>query len=112
MAKKRESTTIDKEIATELAMGSISIYRKLVAEAEKLDTLLVDVVSREGNHKTEVHAIVSAIAQMGEIVRKQLSELLVTPKSKKQGGRGGGGSVDADDPVNKLVERLSEIEDD
>lgn len=110
MAKKHEG--ISKEIAEELAKGSLDIYRRLMKEADKVPDLIVPVVSREGNVKPEIHPIVNAIAQAAETLRRQLSELLVTPKSKKTGGRGSGGSTDADDPLSKLVEKINELDDD
>lgn len=109
--KKKEGTGISKEIAEELAKGSLTIYRRLVKEADGLDTLLVRVVTREGNEKPEVHPIVNAIAQAAETLRRQLSELLVTPKSKKT-SRNAGGGADGDDPLSKMVERLTELDDD
>ena len=115
MAKKKveSASPIDREVLTELNQGILLIYRKLLKEIESMDSLIVEVISREGNKKYEVHAIVNAANQTGEMLRRGLSEAVVTPKSKKTGGRrGAGGSTDDDDPLSKLVEKINELDDD
>lgn len=102
--------TIDKQIQIELAKGSLDVYRKLVAEAAKMPTLIVKVTSREGNTKDEIHPIVQAINQSAETLRRQLSELLVTPKSK--GTRSGRTADSTDDPLATLLEKINDISDD
>ena len=102
--------TIDKQIQIELAKGSLDVYRKLVAEADNLPSLIVKVTSREGNTKDEIHPIVQAINQSAETLRRQLSELLVTPKSK--GTRSGRSADSTDDPLATLLEKINDISDD
>lgn len=102
--------TIDKQIQIELAKGSLDVYRKLVAEADNLPSLIVKVTSREGNTKDEIHPIVQAINQSAETLRRQLSELLVTPKSK--GTRSGRTADSTDDPLATLLEKINDISDD
>lgn len=111
MAKKKEGTAIDKKGLDELSDGSRWMYCKLLEEAKKLPSLLVKVISREGNEKWEMHPIVNAISQAAETYRRQLSEGLGTPKSKKT-ARNAGGGADGDDPMSKMLNKLEEMGDD
>ena len=106
---ERSGDSINNEILTELATCTLDVYRKLVREAEALDSLIVPVTTREGNVKPEIHPIVSAIGQTAETIRRQLSEMLVTPKSKKTKGSGGATEEDA---LSKLVSSLGNLSDD
>ena len=113
MGKKKSiearENSINNEILTELATCTLDVYRKLVREAEALESLIVPVTTREGNVKPEVHPIVGAIGQTAETIRRQLSEMLVTPKSKKAKGSGGAPNEDA---LSKLVSNLGSLSDD
>ena len=104
---RKATEAIDKQIQIELAKGSLDVYRKLVAEADNLPSLIVKVTSREGNTKDEIHPIVQAINQSAETLRRQLSELLVTPKSK--GTRSGRTADTTDDPLATLMEKINQI---
>lgn len=107
---RKATEAIDKQIQIELAKGSLDVYRKLLKEVENLPSLIVDVTTREGNHKAEIHPIVTAINQSAETLRRQLSELLVTPKSK--GTRSGRTADTTDDPLATLMDKINGIGDD
>lgn len=102
--------TIDKQIQIELAKGSLYVYRRLIKEMQNVPSLIVEVTTREGNKKYEIHAVVNAANQSAETLRRQLSELLVTPKSK--GTRSGRTADSTDDPLATLMEKINGISDD
>ena len=104
-----KAVSINNEILTERATCTLDVYRKLVREANDLESLIVPVTTREGNVKPEVHPIVSAIGSTAETIRRQLSEMLVTPKSKKT--KGGCGAPE-EDALSKLVSNLGSLSDD
>ncbi|MBQ2434599.1 MAG: hypothetical protein II269_00520 [Bacteroidaceae bacterium] len=107
---RKATEAIDKQIQIELAKGSLDVYRKLLKEVDKLPSLIVEITTREGNKKAEIHPIVTAINQSAETLRRQLSELLVTPKSK--GTRSGRTADTTDDPLATLLEKINDISDD
>ena len=111
MAKKKvEVSPIDKAVLTELNQGILLIYRKLLREIESMDSLIVEVTSREGNKKYEIHPIVHATNQTGEMLRRGLSESMVTPKSK--GTRSGRVAESSEDPILAMMEKFNEMDDD
>ena len=111
MAKKKveSASPIDKAVLTELNQGILSIFRKLVKEIDSMDSLIVEVTSREGNKKFEVHAIVHAANQTGEMLRRGLSESMLTPKSK--GTRSGRVAERSEDPILEMMKKFEELDD-
>lgn len=111
MAKKKvESVSpIDRAVLTELNQGILLIYRKLLKEIESMDSLIVKVISREGHEKYEVHSIVHAANQTGEMLRRGLSESMLTPKSK--GTRSGRVAESSEDPILEMMKKFEELDD-
>lgn len=107
---RKATEAIDKQIQIELAKGTLYVYRRIIAEMEKIPSLIVEVTTREGNKKYEIHAIVNAANQTCEVARRQLSELLLTPKSR--GSRSGRTPDSTDDPLATLLEKINDISDD
>ena len=111
MAKKKveSASHIDRAVLTELNQGILLIYRKLLKEIESMDSLIVEVTSREGNKKYEIHAIVHAANQTGEMLRRGLSESMLTPKSK--GTRSGRVAESSEDPILEMMKKFEELDD-
>ena len=109
--KKTKPSTVNKEVLTEMVTCTLSVYRKLTEEAAKLPSLIIDVTSREGNVKPDVHPVVAAINSTAETLRRQLSESMVTPKSKASKGRGGADDEE-NDPLAKLISKVEQLNDD
>jgi hypothetical protein len=111
MAKKKVDgeSPIDKAVLTELNQGILLIYRKLLKEIESMGSLIVEVTSREGNKKFEIHPIVHAANQTGEMLRRGLSESMVTPKSK--GTRSGRVAESSEDPILEMMKKFEELDD-
>ncbi len=111
MAKKKveSASPIDKAVQVELTQGSLAVYRKLLDEMGNMKSLIVEVTSREGNKKFEIHPIVHAINQSAETLRRNLSELLVTPKSK--GTRSGRVAESSEDPILEMMKKFEELDD-
>lgn len=103
-----EASPIDKAVLTELTRGTLRVYRKLLEEIEGMPSLIVKVTSREGNVKDEIHPIVHAVNQTGEMLRRNLSESMVTPKSK--GSRSGRVAESSADPLLAMMEKFNELE--
>lgn len=111
MAKKKveSASHIDKAVLTELNQGILSIFRKLVNEIDSMGSLIVEVTSREGNKKYEIHPIVHAANQTGEMLRRGLSESMLTPKSK--GTRSGRVAESSEDPILEMMKKFEELDD-
>lgn len=112
MSKKKKvvsASPIDKAVLTELNQGILSIFRKLVNEIDSMGSLIVEVTSREGNKKYEIHPIVHAANQTGEMLRRGLSESMLTPKSK--GTRSGRVAESSEDPILEMMKKFEELED-
>lgn len=93
---------------------SIAYMRRVERELRSLDSLIVDKVSREGNVTPVPHALNPMYIQAVENVRRQLSEILATPKAatantrtRKDVGMG-----DAEDPMIAMLTGLMNGEDD
>ena len=93
---------------------SIAYMRRVERELRALDSLIVDKVSREGNVTPVPHALNPMYIQAVETVRRNLSEILATPKAatantrtRKDVGMG-----DAEDPLAKLMSDLNDMTDD
>ena len=109
--KKTKASTVNKEVLTEMVTCTLSVYRKLTEEAAKLPSLIIDVTSREGNVKPDIHPVVAAINSTAETLRRQLSESMVPPKSKASKGRGGADDEE-NDPLAKLISKVEQLNDD
>lgn len=111
MAKKKveSASPIDRAVLTELNQGILSIFRKLVNEIDSMGSLIVEVTSREGNKKYEIHPIVHAANQTGEMLRRGLSESMLTPKSK--GTRSGRVAESSEDPILEMMKKFEELDD-
>ena len=111
MAKKKveSASPIDRAVLTELTQGTLKVYRKLLEEMESMPSLIVKVTSREGNVKDEIHPIVHATNQTGEMLRRNLSESMVTPKSK--GTRSGRVAESSEDPILEMMKKFEELDD-
>jgi hypothetical protein len=88
--------------------------RRVERELRALDSLIVDKVSREGNSTPVPHALNPMYIQAVETVRRNLSEILATPKAatantrtRKDVGMG-----DAEDNLAKLMSDLNAMADD
>jgi hypothetical protein len=93
---------------------SIAYMRRVERELRALDSLIVDKVSREGNSTPVPHALNPMYIQAVETVRRNLSEILATPKAatantrtRKDVGMG-----DAEDNLAKLMSDLNAMADD
>lgn len=93
---------------------SIAYMRRVERELRSLPSLIVDKVSREGNVTPVPHALNPMYIQAVENVRRQLSEILATPKAatantrtRKDVGMG-----DAEDPMIAMLTGLMNGEDD
>lgn len=93
---------------------SIAYMRRVERELRSLPSLIVDKVSREGNVTPVPHALNPMYIQAVETVRRNLSEILATPKAatantrtRKDVGMG-----DAEDPMIAMLTGLMNGEDD
>ena len=93
---------------------SIAYMRRVERELRALDSLIVDKVSREGNVTPVPHALNPMYIQAVETVRRNLSEILATPKAATANTRTRTelGMGDAEDPVAEFVSDFNSISDD
>lgn len=102
------------EFLIESCAESIAFMRKCSRELRALDSLVVTKTSREGNDSPVPHPLCAMYAQASETVRRNLAELLVTPKASTSNTRTrkDTGVADADDPMIKMMAELAAIGDD
>jgi hypothetical protein len=93
---------------------SIAYARRVAKELRNLDSIIVDKVSREGNVTPVPHPLNAMYIQAVETVRRNLSELLATPKASTSNTRTRTelGMGDAADPVAEFVSGFNSISDD
>ena len=93
---------------------SMAYMRRVSRELRALDSITVDKVSREGNVTPVPHPLNAMYVQAVETVRRNLAELLATPKASTANTRTRKdvGMGDAEDPLAKLMSDLSDMDDD
>lgn len=93
---------------------SMAYMRRVSRELRALDSITVDKVSREGNVTPVPHPLNAMYVQAVETVRRNLAELLATPKASTANTRTRKdmGMGDAEDPLAKLMSDLNAMSDD
>ena len=102
------------EFLIESCAESIAYMRQVSREMRSLDSLVFVKVSREGNDAPIPHPLTAMYKQATDMVRMNLSELLVTPKASTSNTRTrkDTGIADAEDPMLKMMAELAQIGDD
>ena len=100
--------TSDMDPLIELCAGSYAVWRKLQNELGELKSVTVVEVSREGNQRLAIHPLVAETSRAAETFRRQLSELLITPKAKTSNTRTR--KEEKDEKENPLAKMLDKIE--
>ena len=97
----------------ELCAGSLMAWRKLQNELSDVDTLTVKEISREGNQKLVIHPLVAETSRAAETYRRQLSELLMTPKAKTSNTRTRKDEKDEKgNPLAQMLDKIARVGDD